>query len=273
MIPPIGFANQEDLCKLTELYSICFPEDPPAFWQWFFEKTFDGENILVLRCSGEIVSSLQMLPCAVLHSGKRESAHYIYAACTAPSARGKGWMGALLSEAAAIGRARGQKYSVLITREDSLLRFYDRYGYSVPALVSQYKAEQKALFPGETVRRVTSQDIPAMDEIYRREGSTLLLTERSADLWRNHLELYPDGAFLLENQDTVKAYCFIDDRGVLEAAGDGKARLVSAICPPGTVWRTLPNENAVPMGCLRPLTKDAQTDAKSAPFYLNLMYN
>lgn len=273
MIPAIGFASEKDLCKLKELYTVCFPEDPGEYWDWFFQKTFSEENVLVLREGEEILSTLQMLPCVLSHGESTFSAHYIYAACTLPRARGKGWMGALLSEAAAIGRARGQQFSVLITREDSLLRFYDRYGYTVPALVTRKKSHKRSLLSGERVRRIEENDLPRIDRTYREEGRALLLANRDERLWKNHLEQYADSAFLLENDDAVKAYCFMDERGVMEAVGPGKERLVGFLCPEGMVWNSLPHGESVPMGCLRPLTALAARTAEEAPFYLNLMYN
>ena len=62
MIPPIGFAGEQDQGRLTALYRQCFSEDSEAFWQWIFAHPYRMENTLVIRQGEEILSTAQMIP-------------------------------------------------------------------------------------------------------------------------------------------------------------------------------------------------------------------
>ena len=70
--------------QLLTLYSACFPEDPPAFWQWIFSRVYRPENTLNVWEEGRIIASLQMIPCTMRYGGELFAAHYIYAASTLP---------------------------------------------------------------------------------------------------------------------------------------------------------------------------------------------
>lgn len=273
MIPAIGFASESDAAALKELYRVCFPEDEPAFWEWIFANPYRADHTLVLRNEGRVISSLQMIPCDMRLDERSFAAHYIYAAATLPAYRGAGLMAALLSEAAAIGRARGQEFSVLITQEDSLLEFYGRFGY-LPALCCDRKrAADGDLLPGETVRRVEERDIPALNSLYEETCKDLLHGVRTPAHWRQQRELFPRGACLLEHGGRIAAYCFFDERGCIEAAGEGAERLVGRLLGPQAVIQSPPCGSAFPMGCIRPLGPTGATVLRDRQGYLNLMYN
>lgn len=273
MIPAIGFASESDAAALKELYQVCFPEDEPAFWEWIFANPYRADHTLVLRNKGRVISSLQMIPCDMRLDERRFAAHYIYAAATLPAYRGAGLMAALLSEAAAIGRARGQEFSVLITQEDSLLEFYGRFGY-LPALCCDRKrAADGDLLPGETVRRVEERDIPALNSLYEETCKDLLHGVRTPAHWRQQRELFPRGACLLEHGGRIAAYCFFDERGCIEAAGEGAERLVGRLLGPQAAVQTPPCGSAFPMGCIRPLGPVGTAVLQDRQGYLNLMYN
>lgn len=272
MSPEITFAGAGDEEQLIALYRQCFP-DGEDFWRWLLSNgSYLPENTLTLRANGEIISSLQMMPAALALHGTEYAAHYIYAAATLPRWQGRGLMGRLLEYAAREGLRRKQQFSVLIVEEPGLLDYYARFGYR-PQIVWQYDPADGALLPGEHWRRITPGNIPAVNDLYEKTADGLLHGVRETLHWQRQLELYGDGAVLLEDASGVKAYCFADENGVTEAIGTGAARLCAQIAP-GKTFRTIPTGGDIlPGGSIRPLTREAEALLGQRPVYLNLMYN
>ena len=273
MTGALGFARPGDETQLLALYLRCFP-DGPAFWQWFFEKgPYRPGDTLVWREGEQIVSSLQMLPVTLAQGKARFAAHYIYAASTLPEHRGRGLMGRLLAGAAEEGLRRGQQYSVLIVEEPSLLDYYARFGYLPQICWKQQAASPAGLLPGERCRPMRPEDIPAVNGIYERAAGQLLFGVRPPEHWETQLELYPNGAVILEENDAVKAYCFADETAVAEAVGEGACRLAGHIAPGCAQYPAPSPEADRAAGSIRPLTEQAARLLGSRPVYLNLMYN
>lgn len=112
----------------------------------FFRCGWQPQTTLVAEEKGRILSALHMLPCQMLAaSGERVPAHYIYAAATGKAYRSKGYMGALLEEAARLGEARGEYASVLLPGEASLYRYYHRFGYRTVFGVRECSLDRQAL--------------------------------------------------------------------------------------------------------------------------------
>ncbi len=256
--------------QLLALYGACFPEDGPEFWQWIFDRVWQSENTLSVRADGRIVSSLQMIPCTLRLGEVRFAAHYIYAAATLPQWQGRGLMEGLLEEAARDGARRGQDFSVLITQEDSLLDYYARFGYA-PRLLLGLGVPEADTGTGR-LRRATSADIPGLDGLYEQMAHGLLHGVRSREDWRLQLELFGKGAWVLEREGGLAAYAFADERGVLEAVGPESGQLAARL-QPGKAWRTLPGENARPMGSIKPLNERARAVMEQNRCFLNLMFN
>lgn len=258
--------------QLLHLYRQGFPQDEISFGEWIFENVYRPENTLVTRENGKIVASLQMIPCKMKLNDRLFDAHYIYAASTLPEARGQGLMGNLLAQAAEKGRRRGQAFSVLITQEDSLLDYYARFGYQSRFLASEYPAltSEQTCIGG--YRTAVPADIPALCDIYDRETAHLLCGYRDEQFWLQQLELFGTGAQVAERDGHITAYAFVDERGVLEAAGEEAALLASAVAP-GKTWRTFPEKDAHPMGSIRSLTEEFRQIMEQNPCFLNLMYN
>lgn len=271
----ITFARPGDEAQLISLYRQCFP-DGEAFWRWLLsQEPYRPENTLTLRENGKIVSSLQMMPVTLRLHEESYASHYIYAASTLPQFQGRGLMGQLLECAAREGLRRKQQFSVLIVEEPGLLDYYARFGYR-PQIVWQYEsapASSSPLLPGEHLRKIQQEDIPALHALYEAAAEKLLHGVRDNAHWERQLELYGEGALLLENAEGVKAYCFADENGITEANGEGAARLAAQIAP-GKAFRTVPEQGQIlPGGSIRPLTQAADALLKQQMVYLNLMYN
>lgn len=273
MIPAIGFAARGDEPALRKLYQTCFPEDEAAFWNWIFQHPYRPENTLVIREGGALAASLQMIPCGLCLQQEQFAAHYIYAAATAPAFRGQGRMAKLLSEAAALGRAKGHRFSVLITQEDSLLDYYAQFGYLPRLFCRRESALDEPGFPNEKLRQAEKGDIPALNGIYEASCGELLHGVRTSGHWLTQMELFSGGVWLLERKGSVCAYGFFDERGCAEAAGEGAERLVCRVMGPGGTIQSPPRGEGIPMGCIRPLDPGASALLLNTQGYLNLMYN
>jgi predicted acetyltransferase len=88
--------------------------------------------------------------------GEQTRSGYIYAACTAPEHRGKGYMSALLNGADDIARRQGKEFLCLVPSEQSLFEYYARFGYlssfkTKKIVLSRFVLEQIA----DTLQSVT----------------------------------------------------------------------------------------------------------------------
>jgi len=271
-VSSIQFACHEEKDQLLALYGACFPQDDPSFWEWIFRRVYAPKNTLVIRENDRITASLQMIPCEMQLGLHRFRAHYIYAAATLPEQQGRGLMGKLLAQAEEEGRRRGQAFSVLITQEDSLLDYYSRFGYQGRFRVAVMPPATGALSVEHRCRMAVPADIDALTGLYQQATHDMLCGVRRDDFWQLQLELFGQGAWVLEKQGEITAYAFADERGIMEAAGP-EANLLAAHLTPGQAWRTLPGNEGQPMGSIKALHKDYQQIMEQNPCYLNLMYN
>lgn len=256
--------------QLLALYRACFPEDDLQFWNWVFENLYAPENTLNARENGIIVASLQMIPCKMRLKKQLFAAHYIYAASTLPEKQGKGLMAGLLARAAEEGRKRGHDFSVLITQEDSLLDYYARFGYRPVCCIGM--GEPRPVSGLGDVRIAAPADIAALTALYEAAAEGVLHGYRDESYWKLQLDLFGQGALVMETKGQITAYAFADERGIIEAVGT-EAGALAAHIQSGKPWRTLPTENSIPMGSIKPLNEDAEQIVEQNPCFLNLMYN
>ncbi|MCC8146985.1 MAG: GNAT family N-acetyltransferase, partial [Bacteroidales bacterium] len=125
--------------EVKALWKICFPEDPDAFIQFYFDKIYTNENTLLLLEGGKVVSSLQMLPYQIKFNSSIEFAGYISGAMTHPDFQKRGFMSQLLISSFEKMKENNYKYSFLIPQEDWLFGFYGQYGYKEAFPVYQAK--------------------------------------------------------------------------------------------------------------------------------------
>lgn len=115
--------------QIRRLWVECF-DDTEAFVRLFFGEVYKEENALVIEEKGRVVSALQMLPYRMTYYGKELPVAYIYGACTAPEARGRGLMRQLLWHAFEVMKQRGVALTVLIPAEPWLFDYYREMGYT-----------------------------------------------------------------------------------------------------------------------------------------------
>lgn len=125
----IKTAEYVDSAELRTVWKEAFG-DSDAYLDFFFAFRFCPENTLVLLENGKIVSQLFLLPCFLRGKDDIVPCYYLFAAATLKSARGKGYMGALLKAAESLSAERNVNAIVLLPGEPSLYDYYKRFGYS-----------------------------------------------------------------------------------------------------------------------------------------------
>ena len=99
----ISTALKEDIGELTDLWQTCFGDDDDYIGA-FMRSRFVPERTLIGREDGKICSALYLLDGKVRIAGEAFDAAYLYAACTHPDFRSRGYMGELLRFAESLCR-------------------------------------------------------------------------------------------------------------------------------------------------------------------------
>jgi GNAT superfamily N-acetyltransferase len=122
-------SKREEIPRLKELWKVCF-EDEEAYIDHCFECCYQPERVLVLEVMGRVVSMLMAFPYTMTAGdGSRCPAGYVYAFCTDPKERGKGYGRQLLACAERQLKAQGCQAVVMVPGEESLFQFYEALGY------------------------------------------------------------------------------------------------------------------------------------------------
>lgn len=270
----IEFARQEDREELKEVYHACFPGDPDSFWDFELDCRMQADNILVYREQGRIISTVQVLPEQLVVNGKNYPVQYIYAAATLPEAQGRGLMGAMLHYAHDLARERGQRFSVLITQNDTLFDFYSKFGYRDCGKLGCISATKGSGING-VLRSAVPEDIPAMLELYRNEQQGVLSVSRTVESFMQQYLVYEHNVLVYEHEGMIRAYGIRLGKQMLEIAGPDKAALMIAsgvangFAIPQAAMNTRRN------GCVLSLDSDAEQllAQQKDCVYLNLMWN
>lgn len=121
------------------VYRACTPHDLPALkaiWLSSFDEREEAAELFLQRnlmtchaytceANGDLVAALYLINCVL--GGIR--AHYLCGAATLPAYRGRGIMSALIAYALKDASKRGDRYSLLLPADESLYRYYARFGY------------------------------------------------------------------------------------------------------------------------------------------------
>lgn len=125
----IALANKTNAEELKKIWQICFG-DSRAYIDSFFQKQMKPENTLVHYDTQELPAAmLFLLPAELNVQGQAFPAQYLYAACTLPEYRGRGYMKQLVDAASELGKKRGIANTILVPAEESLFEFYKKCGY------------------------------------------------------------------------------------------------------------------------------------------------
>ncbi|MCD7838311.1 MAG: GNAT family N-acetyltransferase [Clostridiales bacterium] len=94
------FSRRDETPQLARLWQVCFG-DTDDYIDHYFSTYYRPSRALVLEDGGKVCSMLLTFPnILITGEGRGEPACYIYAFCTAPEARGRGYDRRLLAWAA-----------------------------------------------------------------------------------------------------------------------------------------------------------------------------
>ncbi len=205
-----GFAKQSEKESLADLWKVCFGDDD-EYIAGFFENRFNPEETLVIREDGAVRSMLFLLPGEVKADGEMFSAAYLYAACTHPDCRGKGFMASLLSAAKEHCSQKGLDFICLVPAQESLFAYYAEHGY-------KNAFEEKILFLSRRQLRFIADEEAVVGKLTASD----MFKVRSASLSSCDCFVWDESALeyaLIENRlgEANDIACFEDGRCVAYA--------------------------------------------------------
>lgn len=166
----IEFSSKKDIDDIFDLWRICFG-DEDEYIRFFLENRFNPERTLIKRVGVSIVSMLFLLEGKVCISGEKFSSYYIYAACTHPDFRKKGYMESLIKSAKRFAAETAVDFISLVPASESLFSYYGRFGF-VPAFKRKeitISRKQLMLMASQGAENAS----PDIKEIYRFRNRVL----------------------------------------------------------------------------------------------------
>ena len=152
----IALANKTNAEELKKIWQICFG-DSRAYIDYFFQKQMKPENTLVYYDAQELPAAmLFLLPAELNVQGQAFPAQYLYAACTLPEYRGRGYMKQLVDAASELGKKRGIANTILVPAKESLFEYYKKCGYQCffQRKVSKLSREELTVYGSGSCRKL-----------------------------------------------------------------------------------------------------------------------
>ncbi len=115
--------------ELIPLWMAGFPTDSKEFIVRFLRNLPLNTVILSGEMDGNMVTMLFLLPATATFRGETFSVRYLYAGCTHPQYRGRGFYRELLSAAAQTVQKLGEAAIYLHPADEALVQSYRRFGY------------------------------------------------------------------------------------------------------------------------------------------------
>ena len=126
----VGHPSEKHLPVLKSLWEDVFGDSRKVIDN-FFNKTARLENIVCAFHGGKPVSVLYAIDSTVYLNGEEKKAYYVYAVCSHPLYRGKGYMALTFSFLEKLSVERDVSYLFLVPAEKSLFSMYEKLGFSV----------------------------------------------------------------------------------------------------------------------------------------------
>ncbi len=122
-------ANSNDIGGLFEIWTACFTDDIP-YIENYFKYCFPYTKTLVaITDSGEIASSITLIPASAQIDKKIIEGYYLYAVGTKPEHRGFSLSSSLINIAKQICLKENLSFLITKPASDSLYDLYERYGF------------------------------------------------------------------------------------------------------------------------------------------------
>ncbi len=258
----IARATEADKERCLSLYEACFG-DPRDFAEGIWDSFHN--DCLVLWEDGRAVS---MAYYPALTVGDCQ-AGYIYGACTLPEYRGGGRMRRLLAAVLSEMETRGDAFAFLVPVEDSLVSYYERFGFAPGFFVETGRLVQDHA-GAAPAKRAEASDFARINAVYEKENEGVWHIRRDRAFYERYQALSaPEGFFVCP-----EGYAFADRTGgrlfLREVGGDFAKVTASVMAALGVAeldYR-LPAESGALHGCVRPVCGKVP-----GPLRLNLLWD
>lgn len=124
----IRYSDNNDRERIISVWSEVFGDSRKEV-EFFLDNKYIPQNTLIKEINDEIVAMLFLLDGKMHIKNEDYPAYYLYAACTQPKYRGRGYMAQLLEFAKQTALKRNFCYIALLPASESLYGYYSRHGY------------------------------------------------------------------------------------------------------------------------------------------------
>ena len=84
-------AKESDSKDIKSLWAYCFEKPDEAFFQWFFSKIYEHDNVVVAEEQGNIAAAVHLRPYEICLRGNSLLVDYAVGLATHPAARGNSY--------------------------------------------------------------------------------------------------------------------------------------------------------------------------------------
>ena len=184
-------ATEADCKSIEALWAYCFEKPDEPFFQWYFSRACNMDDVVVAEENQHIAADLHLRPYTLNLRGNSMPVDYMVGVATHPAARGRGIASKLLKNAFRISRSRGKSAVILMPSDAS---FYMPLGCSFYVQQWERSAAPEWLARiGEKPEKAMTVSSPdewhILASVYekfteRRNG----FTQRDEKTWRTFIE-------------------------------------------------------------------------------------
>lgn len=120
-------ATEADRKSIEALWAYCFEKPDEPFFQWYFSRVCQMDDVVVAEENQHIAADLHLRPYTLNLRGNSMPVDYMVGVATHPAARGRGIASKLLKNSFRISRSRGKSAVILMPSDAS---FYMPLGCS-----------------------------------------------------------------------------------------------------------------------------------------------
>ena len=206
----IDFAKKGNEERLISIWQKSFG-DSREYVDFFFQNHYSSEDTLVCYYDGQETAELFLIDTQLKIKNKLYGAQYVYAACTLPEFRGRGFMKELICSAVKLGRKRNKYFTVLVPGSESLFDYYSKLGFS------KYFKNKTIVFSKDDLKHLADSDSVSVNlkvnEIAAvRSGvfdcNAIVWNENAVDYAAKECLLTDGKVLLFENSAGQKGYAF-----------------------------------------------------------------
>ena len=184
-------ATEADRKSIEALWAYCFEKPDEPFFQWYFSRVCQMDDVVVAEGNQHIAADLHLRPYTLNLRGNSMPVDYMVGVATHPAARGRGIASKLLKNSFRISRSRGKSAVILMPSDAS---FYMPLGCSFYVQQWERSAAPEWLARiGEKPEKAMTVSSPdewhVLASVYekfteRRNG----FTQRDEKTWRTFIE-------------------------------------------------------------------------------------